>query len=76
MPFFDFRCQQCGQQFEKKVSNAEKSSVRCPECGGSDVKQMISSFFTASTSSGAAPPPSCYGGCEGCAQGKPGGNLV
>ncbi|MGE5455273.1 MAG: FmdB family zinc ribbon protein, partial [Methylocystaceae bacterium] len=54
MPFFDFRCEECQCQFEVRVSNAEKKSVKCPNCGGSVIKQLLSPFFALGTSGGSS----------------------
>lgn len=45
MPFFDFKCEECGHEFVKRVSNEEKSSVKCPQCGNTKVKQLLSPFL-------------------------------
>lgn len=33
MPIYTYRCDNCGQQFEKQQSFHEESLKRCPECG-------------------------------------------
>lgn len=66
MPFFDFLCEKCGHRFVKRVSNAEKDRVECPECGHPKVKQMLSPFFTPGSHSG--PTPSIPDSCAGCGQ--------
>lgn len=64
MPFFDFRCKQCGHEFTKRVSNAEKGRVKCPECGHPEVKQLLSPFYTTGSQAGTIPP--IPDGCVGC----------
>ncbi|MGI6488639.1 MAG: zinc ribbon domain-containing protein [Syntrophomonadaceae bacterium] len=66
MPFFDFRCEECGHQFIKRVSNAEKHQVECPECGHRRVKQLLSPFFTSGSSGDSG--PIIPDGCMGCSQ--------
>jgi putative FmdB family regulatory protein len=65
MPIFDFICKQCGHKFDRMVSNAEKNNVRCPECGA-EVRQVLSPFSTAASSS-------ARDACQGCAVAGGGG---
>lgn len=44
MPLFDFSCQDCGNKFEKMISNAEKVKLKCPECNSSNIQQLLSLF--------------------------------
>jgi len=65
VPFFDFKCEECGHEFVKRVSNEEKSSVKCPQCGNTKVKQLLSPFFAPGSRSGGnnfTPSDAC-GGC-------------
>ena len=61
MPLYEYKCKECGQQFEsyRRLSDAGKEET-CPACGGRAEKMGIS-LFTAkgSPSSGG---PSCGGG--------------
>lgn len=41
MPIYEYRCQECGKEFEELVRTAKK--VECPECGGK-VRKLISRF--------------------------------
>jgi putative FmdB family regulatory protein len=49
MPIFEYRCQSCGNLFEKIVYGAAVAS--CPSCGGADLEKLISSFAVSSASS-------------------------
>ena len=42
VPLYDFRCRQCGQEFEALVRGADP--VACPGCHGSDVERLLSTF--------------------------------
>lgn len=42
MPIFDFSCQDCGNKFDLMISNRDKDKVKCPECGSSKVRQLLS----------------------------------
>ncbi len=64
MPMFEYRCGDCGNEFEELIlSRSAEASVNCPKCGSGDVHKKISSFsgMTGGSGSGeAAPaPPSC-----------------
>ncbi len=45
MPLYEYRCNECGEEFEKMVrfSEADRSPA-CPECQGIDTKKKISTF--------------------------------
>ncbi|MCR4427403.1 MAG: zinc ribbon domain-containing protein [Firmicutes bacterium] len=72
MPIFEFRCKKCGRKFEELVCGP--SSVACPDCGGSDVEKLFSTFgyrsgsgFKSSTGGGRSACASCGGGsCSTC----------
>lgn len=59
MPIFEFKCHNCGQEFEVLVSNAEKDQVKCPECASADVKQLLSLFSTTGGKASAYPASNC-----------------
>lgn len=45
MPLFDYRCADCKKKFTLLVGVvAEHQEEKCPICGGSDVKKLISRF--------------------------------
>jgi len=52
MPIYEFRCNECGEEFEKFVV----SQVKCPKCGSDKVVKKISACAIgggdSSTSSG------------------------
>lgn len=41
MPFFDFRCNQCKNEFEVFTSYAKKEEAACPRCGSRDKQQIF-----------------------------------
>ena len=71
MPIFDFKCRQCGHNFDIMISSAEKDKVRCPECGATNPIQLLSSFNTARPGPGVSKPGP--DGCNGCAAAGTGG---
>ena len=47
MPTYEYRCTQCGEQFERQenVKEHEAHQVRCPKCGSEQVNQVLSAFY-------------------------------
>ncbi|MFN0103596.1 MAG: FmdB family zinc ribbon protein [Bryobacteraceae bacterium] len=68
MPIYEYRCDECGNQFEKLV-RASSPAAACPGCGGAKLEQRYSTF-AAQMGPGAAPMPS--GGCGSSMCGVPG----
>jgi len=68
MPIYEYRCQQCGQQFEKLVrSSSAQNNVECPYCHSTQVKKEFSVFGLGGRDKGlsfntSAPAPSCNTG--------------
>lgn len=51
MPFYDYRCDDCGSTFEVKRSMSEQEGSAAPECSccGSDrTRRVFSTFFAGS----------------------------
>jgi putative FmdB family regulatory protein len=46
MPIHEFECLKCGNHFEELIESHELESAgrKCPECGGTDLKRLISSY--------------------------------
>ncbi|MGB4504001.1 MAG: zinc ribbon domain-containing protein [Syntrophaceticus sp.] len=44
MPVYTFVCQKCGEEFTKLVAIKDKDHVICPDCKGSDLKQVFRRF--------------------------------
>lgn len=69
MPFFDFKCRECGHEFNIRISNQDKDKVRCPQCGTGQVRQMLSPFFTPGSGKGTpGKRERLPDGCAGCNQ--------
>jgi len=69
MPIYEFKCAECGHQFEDLVP-AGTDTMPCPKCQSDKVFRLISlvsSKGMAAACSGCAPSPS---GCKGCAHAR------
>jgi putative FmdB family regulatory protein len=45
MPIYEYRCDECGAEFEKRVTRpADAASVGCPTCGPGHVTRRLSTF--------------------------------
>lgn len=73
MPIYEYKCAECGSQYEQIRRMAEADSgLECPKCKSEQVSRQLSSFATTSGTSGNALPmagcgkPSCCmgGGCN------------
>lgn len=45
MPMYEYRCQECGKQFEmlRRMQDADEE-LECPECQSEDVQRLLSTF--------------------------------
>jgi putative FmdB family regulatory protein len=60
MPIYEYRCQECGEKFEKLVrSFSSVPDAKCPKCGGRRVEKALSLFGT--KSSGSTPSAAACG---------------
>jgi len=59
MPIFDFTCKDCGKKFDLIISNNDKKKVKCPDCGSSEIIQLLSLFNT-----GGSSRENCTIGCQ------------
>ena len=47
MPIYEYRCQDCGEKFEKLVrGNSEQPELACPICGSKQAQKLLSPFGT------------------------------
>lgn len=68
MPMYEYRCSDCGRDFERYVATSA-TSVACPHCAASDVKRKLSLFALKSDGGFVASSMPSGGGCcgGGCA---------
>jgi len=67
MPIYEYRCSQCGKEFEKFVSG--NVMVECPACQGRETRRILS-LFGMKTASGFVASAGGGGACcraGGCA---------
>ncbi|MFO7917497.1 MAG: zinc ribbon domain-containing protein [Anaerolineae bacterium] len=47
MPIYEYRCKECGHEFEKLVrSMSDTPEIECPKCHSANCKKAISLFGT------------------------------
>jgi putative FmdB family regulatory protein len=65
MPMYEYRCSECGSQYEqlRRMSEADRD-LECPRCGSVDVARQVSACAVRGSSSGG----NSGGGC--CAPGR------
>lgn len=64
MPLFEYKCDDCGKQFEELVSSSQ-TAVTCPHCGSTKTSKQLSVF--AAGSGGSSTGSSCSS--PGCGSG-------
>lgn len=69
MPFYEYRCRQCGHEFELMRSMKDRDQpLPCPRCESVATERKLSTFAPASAGTAAAPcgapkpPRGCGGG--------------
>ena len=67
MPFYDMRCS-CGNEFNvmSKMKELEEKTIKCPECGSTDLARIYGAINYIASKSEAAPacPNSHICGCN------------
>jgi len=57
MPLYEFRCQCCGERFERLVRAGNQDEIVCPRCQAGAVERLFSTF-AARGGAGCAPSAS------------------
>ena len=52
MPLYEYRCPDCGHEFEELVSFADADNVACQHCGSDNVERLMSGFCSGRSTSG------------------------
>lgn len=65
MPFYEYECRECGEQWSVLLSMHKRDELEptlpCPRCKAKGPRRLLSSFATGGASS-TAPAPGCGGG--------------
>jgi putative FmdB family regulatory protein len=62
MPIYEFKCEDCDNEFEDLVFSSSPNDVCCPKCEGVNVKRLMSvSSFKSSGNFSSSAGPSCSG---------------
>lgn len=69
MPNYDFKCEECGNKFSKRVSFDKKDEVSCAGCGSDKTKQIFTSVMVKGAKGPAPADSSGGGGCGPCSGG-------
>ncbi len=74
MPIYEYRCESCGDKFEKLVRRStDVLEAGCPSCGEKHLEQQYSTFAArGGASEGASFTPAESRGCAGGMFGSPG----
>lgn len=66
MPLYEYKCNDCGFQFEELRNIADMNQpIKCPKCGLEDVKKQLSTFgVKGNTSEPPCKTPACGGRCK------------
>jgi putative FmdB family regulatory protein len=74
MPIYEYRCESCGDKFEKLVRRStDVLEAGCPSCGEKHLEQQYSTFAArGGASEGASFTPAETRGCAGGMCGSPG----
>jgi putative FmdB family regulatory protein len=63
MPIYEYKCQDCGNRFEKLVRrSADADALVCPSCGEKHLTQELSTFAAHAGGSKPAEMPVCPSG--------------
>jgi putative FmdB family regulatory protein len=44
MPIFEFKCDRCGDEFERVVFASDSEPVKCPKCSSEETRKLLSVF--------------------------------
>ena len=70
MPIYEYKCRQCGHEFEELVFSPDETPP-CPECGSGQVEKLMSACAvqTEGSAPGLASMPPAGNGCGGSSGG-------
>ncbi len=44
MPFYEYKCEECGEKFEHFARNMNDEAECCSACGGRKIRKLLSDF--------------------------------
>jgi putative FmdB family regulatory protein len=44
MPIYEFKCERCGEEFERVVFASDSDPVNCPKCDSGETRKLLSVF--------------------------------
>jgi putative FmdB family regulatory protein len=55
MPMYEYKCEQCGREFEqlRRMADADRDLV-CPECSSDHIRRLLSCFATGGCGTGSS----------------------
>ncbi len=64
MPLYEYRCNECGEEFEKMLRFSEADRLpACPKCASSQTQKRLSKVASfGESAAGSVPVSSCGGG--------------
>ncbi|SJZ53522.1 FmdB family zinc ribbon protein [Selenihalanaerobacter shriftii] len=62
MPFYDFKCNNCGEKFTTRTSYSNIKEVACSKCDSNDVKRQFSAFSVGGNSASSNSGNGCSSG--------------
>ena len=61
MPLYEYKCKECGCEFEELGSFARADGVACVQCGSQRTERLMSTFCDSGGSDG-GDAPACFSG--------------
>jgi putative FmdB family regulatory protein len=66
MPIYEYRCDDCGNEFERLTfAGDDDGEIKCPECGAKKCKRQMSSFASCGEKGAFAGLGQSSSGCGG-----------
>lgn len=76
MPVFEYKCEDCGAEFEELLlSRAEQFSVTCKSCASGNVTKLLSGAAVLHSQKGGCTSGACDWDGESCSAGECGGGM-
>lgn len=57
MPLFEYKCEECGSEFEKLISSSKRDEVGCNKCDNPKASRQLSTFAAHSPGGSSAAAP-------------------